>query len=110
MATLQNHYDMVNPSVYIYRPQTRHLYSPHASWQWITNLSVFLVTEKGYVSESYSESEEEPDPNSQAKDSSSLKQSFGKREEEKKEKSQKKTSTASKPTKQPSIMGFFQKK
>uniref|UniRef100_A0A8C1IZ77 DNA polymerase delta subunit 3 n=1 Tax=Cyprinus carpio TaxID=7962 RepID=A0A8C1IZ77_CYPCA len=78
----------------IYRPQTRHLYSPH----------------KGYVSESYSESEEEPESNSQAKDSSSLKQSFGKREEEKKEKSQKKTSAAKKPTKQPSIMGFFQKK
>lgn len=68
------------------------------------------MTEKGYVSESYSESEEEPEPNSQAKDLSSLKQSFGKREEEKKEKSQKKTSTANKPTKQPSIMGFFQKK
>uniref|UniRef100_A0A8C1KLW7 DNA polymerase delta subunit 3 n=1 Tax=Cyprinus carpio TaxID=7962 RepID=A0A8C1KLW7_CYPCA len=68
------------------------------------------LTEKGYVSESYSESEEEPEPNSQAKDSSSLKQSFGKREEEKKEKREKKTSTANKPTKQPSIMGFFQKK
>uniref|UniRef100_A0A673L8X8 DNA polymerase delta subunit 3 n=1 Tax=Sinocyclocheilus rhinocerous TaxID=307959 RepID=A0A673L8X8_9TELE len=65
---------------------------------------------KGYVSESYSENEEEPEPNSQAKDSSSLKQSFGKREEEKKVKSQKKTSTANKPTKQASIMGFFQKK
>ncbi|XP_016361553.1 DNA polymerase delta subunit 3-like [Sinocyclocheilus anshuiensis] len=74
------------------------------------DVSVFLVTEKGYVSESYSENEEEPEPNSQAKDSSSLKQSFGKREEEKKVKSQKKTSTANKPTKQPSIMGFFQKK
>ncbi|XP_016381792.1 DNA polymerase delta subunit 3-like isoform X2 [Sinocyclocheilus rhinocerous] len=69
-----------------------------------------FVTEKGYVSESYSENEEEPEPNSQAKDSSSLKQSFGKREEEKKVKSQKKTSTANKPTKQASIMGFFQKK
>uniref|UniRef100_A0A8C2B702 DNA polymerase delta subunit 3 n=1 Tax=Cyprinus carpio TaxID=7962 RepID=A0A8C2B702_CYPCA len=69
-----------------------------------------IMTEKGYVSESYSESEEEPESNSQAKDSSSLKQSFGKREEEKKEKSQKKTSAAKKPTKQPSIMGFFQKK
>ncbi|XP_067231847.1 DNA polymerase delta subunit 3 [Chanodichthys erythropterus] len=69
-----------------------------------------FVTEKGYVSESYSESEEEPEPNSKAKDSSSLKQSFGKREEEKKEKSQKKTSASNKPTKQPSIMGFFQKK
>ncbi|XP_059398393.1 DNA polymerase delta subunit 3 isoform X3 [Carassius carassius] len=69
-----------------------------------------FVTEKGYVSESYSESEEEPEPNSQAKDSSSLKHSFGKREKEKKEKSQKKTSTTNKPTKQPSIMGFFQKK
>uniref|UniRef100_A0A8C2FDT2 DNA polymerase delta subunit 3 n=1 Tax=Cyprinus carpio TaxID=7962 RepID=A0A8C2FDT2_CYPCA len=68
------------------------------------------LTEKGYVSESYSESEEEPEPNSQAKDSSSLKQSFGKREEEKKEKREKKTSAANKPTKQPSIMGFFQKK
>uniref|UniRef100_A0A671R629 DNA polymerase delta subunit 3 n=1 Tax=Sinocyclocheilus anshuiensis TaxID=1608454 RepID=A0A671R629_9TELE len=69
-----------------------------------------IMTEKGYVSESYSESEEEPEPNSQAKHSSSLKQSFGKRKEEKKEKSQKKTSTANKPAKQPSIMGFFQKK
>nr|AAI16551.1 Zgc:136471 protein [Danio rerio] len=69
-----------------------------------------FVTEKGYVSESYSDSEEEPEPTSQAKDSSSLKQSFGKKEEEKKEKGQKKTSAASKPTKQPSIMGFFQKK
>ncbi|XDV38698.1 hypothetical protein PO909_008048 [Leuciscus waleckii] len=69
-----------------------------------------FVTEKGYVSESYSESEEEPEPKSQAKDSSSLKQSFGKREEEKKEKSQKKTSASNKSTKQPSIMGFFQKK
>lgn len=69
-----------------------------------------FVTEKGYVSESYSESEEEPEPTSQAKDSSLLKQSFGKKEEEKKEKGQKKTSAASKPTKQPSIMGFFQKK
>uniref|UniRef100_A0A672MFZ0 DNA polymerase delta subunit 3 n=1 Tax=Sinocyclocheilus grahami TaxID=75366 RepID=A0A672MFZ0_SINGR len=65
---------------------------------------------KGYVSESYSENEEVPEPNSQAKDSSSLKQSFGKREEEKKVKSQKKTSTANKHTKQPSITGFFQKK
>uniref|UniRef100_A0A672RKW9 DNA polymerase delta subunit 3 n=1 Tax=Sinocyclocheilus grahami TaxID=75366 RepID=A0A672RKW9_SINGR len=69
-----------------------------------------FVTEKGYVSVSYSESEEEPEPNSQAKYSSSLKQSFGKRKEEKREKSQKKTSTANKPTKQPSIMGFLQKK
>ncbi|XP_026090705.1 DNA polymerase delta subunit 3 [Carassius auratus] len=69
-----------------------------------------FVTEKGYVSESYSESEDKPEPNSQAKDSSSLKHSFGKREKEKKEKSQKKTSTTNKPTKQPSIMGFFQKK
>ncbi|KAG1943537.1 DNA polymerase delta subunit 3 isoform X2 [Pimephales promelas] len=69
-----------------------------------------FVTEKGYVSESYSESEEEPEPKSQAKDSSSLKQSFGKKEEEKKEKSQKKTSATNKSTKQPSIMGFFQKK
>uniref|UniRef100_A0A8C1E027 DNA polymerase delta subunit 3 n=1 Tax=Cyprinus carpio carpio TaxID=630221 RepID=A0A8C1E027_CYPCA len=56
-----------------------------------------IMTEKGYVSESYSESEEEPESNSQAKDSSSLKH-------------QKKTSAAKKPTKQPSIMGFFQKK
>ncbi|XP_073680624.1 DNA polymerase delta subunit 3 [Garra rufa] len=69
-----------------------------------------FVTEKGYVSESYSESEEEPEPNSQAKQSSSIKQSFGKKVEEKKEKSQKKTSAANKSTKQPSIMGFFQKK
>ncbi|XP_051956532.1 DNA polymerase delta subunit 3 isoform X1 [Xyrauchen texanus] len=68
-----------------------------------------FVTEKGYVSESYSESEES-EPNSQAKDTSSLKQSFGKREDEKKEKRQKKTTVANKTTKQPSIMGFFQKK
>ncbi|TRY97883.1 hypothetical protein DNTS_034121 [Danionella cerebrum] len=69
-----------------------------------------FVTEKGYVSESYSESEAEPEPPSQVKQSSSLKHSFGKKEEEKKEKSQKKSSAANKPTKQPSIMGFFQKK
>lgn len=94
----------------MYWPQTTLILLTVSLWQWIINVSVFIVTEKGYVSESYSESEEEPEPNSQAKDSSSLKQSVGKREEEKKEKSQKKTSTANKPTKQPSIMGFFQKK
>lgn len=70
---------------------------------------VFLVTEKGYVSESYSESEES-EPNSQVKDNVSLKQKFGKMEDEKKEKSQKKPAASNKTTKQPSIMGFFQKK
>ncbi|XP_051533231.1 DNA polymerase delta subunit 3-like [Myxocyprinus asiaticus] len=67
-----------------------------------------FVTKKAYASESYSESEEESEPNSQAKDLNSLKQSFGK--EEKKEKGQKKSTAANKETKQPSIMGFFQKK
>lgn len=68
------------------------------------------MTEKGYVSESYSESEES-EPNSKVKDSVSLKQSFGKKEDEKKEKSLKKPAAASnKARKQPSIMGFFQKK
>ncbi|KAI7795770.1 DNA polymerase delta subunit 3 [Triplophysa rosa] len=69
-----------------------------------------FVTEKSYVSESYSESEE-TEPNSKVKDSVSLKQSFVKKEDEKKEKSQKKPAASSnKARKQPSIMGFFQKK
>ncbi|XP_056587291.1 DNA polymerase delta subunit 3 [Triplophysa dalaica] len=69
-----------------------------------------FVTEKGYVSESYSESEES-EPNSKVKESVSLKQSFGKKEDVNKEKSQKKPAAPSnKARKQPSIMGFFQKK
>lgn len=69
-----------------------------------------FVTEKGYVSESYSESEES-EPNRQVKDTVSLKQTFGKKVDEKKEKSQKKPAAASnKAKKQPSIVGFFQKK
>ncbi|XP_072517715.1 DNA polymerase delta subunit 3 [Salminus brasiliensis] len=73
-----------------------------------------MVTEKGFESESYSESEDDFKATSQPSgDSGILKQSFGKREEEKKakEKGQKKApAAANKSTKQASIMGFFQKK
>lgn len=69
------------------------------------------MTEKGYESESYSESDEDSKTNKPSKDSGSLKQLLGKRDEEKKvkEKAQKKNA-ANKPVKQVSIMGFFQKK
>lgn len=78
-------------------------------------LSFFnLVTEKGYESESYSESEEESKAATQpSEDSTSLKKQFSKIDEEKKvkEKNQKKAlAAANKGTKQASITGFFQKK
>lgn len=73
-----------------------------------------LVTEKGYETESYSESEDESKGATQpSDDSSSLKQPLTRMDEEKKveEKSQKKApAAANKATKQASIMGFFQKK
>ncbi|XP_026794249.3 DNA polymerase delta subunit 3 isoform X1 [Pangasianodon hypophthalmus] len=73
-----------------------------------------MVTEKGYESESYSESEDESKAATQhSEDSSSLKQPFVRTDEEKKvkEKSQKKAPAAvNKATKQASIAGFFQKK
>ncbi|XP_026860317.2 DNA polymerase delta subunit 3 [Electrophorus electricus] len=73
-----------------------------------------MVTEKGYESESYSESEDDFKASSYpSEDSVSLKQSLGKREEEKKlkEKGQKKApAAANKATKQATIFGFFQKK
>ncbi|XP_060792033.1 DNA polymerase delta subunit 3 isoform X2 [Neoarius graeffei] len=71
-----------------------------------------IVTEKGYETESYSESEDESKGATQpSDDSSSLKQPLPRMDEEKKveEKSQKKAA-ANKATKQASIMGFFQKK
>lgn len=75
--------------------------------------SVFnLVTEKGYESESYSESEDESKAQP-SEDSSSVKQPLSRLDEEKKvkEKSQKKAPSATnKTTKQASITGFFQKK
>ncbi|XP_076835621.1 DNA polymerase delta subunit 3 [Brachyhypopomus gauderio] len=73
-----------------------------------------MVTEKGFESESYSESEDDFKAGGHpSKDSVSLKQALGKREEEKKsrEKGQKKApAAANKATKQATIMGFFQKK
>ncbi|MCJ8740858.1 hypothetical protein PDJAM_G00063880 [Pangasius djambal] len=73
-----------------------------------------IVTEKGYESESYSESEDESKAATQpSEDSSSLKQPFVRMDEEKKvkEKSQKKPPAAvNKATRQASIAGFFQKK
>lgn len=73
-----------------------------------------LVTEKGYESESYSESEDESKAATRpSEDSSSLKQPLSRKDEEKKakEKSQKKApAAANKATKQASIRGFFQKK
>ncbi|KAL7844233.1 hypothetical protein SRHO_G00227720 [Serrasalmus rhombeus] len=73
-----------------------------------------MVTEKGYETESYSESEDDFKATSQpSEDSGSVKQLLGKREENtSKEKAQKKApaAAANKATKQASIMGFFQKK
>ncbi|KAK3555308.1 hypothetical protein QTP86_014901 [Hemibagrus guttatus] len=73
-----------------------------------------IVTEKGYETESYSESEDESKAATRpTEDSSSLKQPLSKKDEEKKvkEKSQKKApAAANKATKQASITGFFQKK
>ncbi|XP_066502174.1 DNA polymerase delta subunit 3 [Hoplias malabaricus] len=71
-----------------------------------------MVTEKGYVTESYSENEDDIKADSRPSEDL-VKQSLGKREEMKpKETSQKKASAAAanKATKQASIMGFFQKK
>lgn len=72
------------------------------------------MTEKGYKSESYSESEDESKAATQpSEDSSLLKQPLARMNEEKwvEEKSQKKApAAANKATKQASIMGFFQKK
>ncbi|XP_003447500.2 DNA polymerase delta subunit 3 [Oreochromis niloticus] len=69
-----------------------------------------MVTEKGYVSESYSESEDDFKPSKQAsRDPIKAKPSSSSKEDEKK--TQKKASANSnKGTKQASIMGFFQKK
>ena len=68
------------------------------------------MTEKGYESESYSETEDEVQPAKQApKDPFPAKLSASNKQDEKK--SQKKTpANANKGTKQASIMGFFQKK
>lgn len=72
------------------------------------------MTEKGYESESYSESEEDSKAATKpSEDSSLLKRPLSRMDEEKKvkEKSQKKASVAAnKATKQASITGFFQKK
>ncbi|XP_074544887.1 DNA polymerase delta subunit 3 [Halichoeres trimaculatus] len=69
-----------------------------------------MVTEKGYESESYSETEDDFKPTKPAlKDSAPAKLPTSNKQEEKK--SQKKTSAnANKGGKQASIMGFFQKK
>ncbi|XP_037643800.1 DNA polymerase delta subunit 3 isoform X2 [Sebastes umbrosus] len=69
-----------------------------------------MVTEKGYESESYSETEDDVQAPKQApKDPISAKLPASNKQEEKR--SQKKTSAnANKGTKQASIMGFFQKK
>lgn len=71
---------------------------------------VSTVTEKGYESESYSETEDDAQTAKQApKDSFPAKPAAGNKQDEKK--SQKKTaSNANKGAKQASIMGFFQKK
>lgn len=68
------------------------------------------MTEKGYESESYSETEVDVQPTKQApKDPFPTKLPSSVKQEEKK--SQKKSSAnANKGTKQASIMGFFQKK
>ncbi|CAL8366226.1 unnamed protein product [Boreogadus saida] len=69
-----------------------------------------IVTEKGYESESYSESEEHA-PSAKASNVVPARAATGKREDEKKTKKKKMTSPpANKGTKQASIMGFFQKK
>ncbi|XP_074508352.1 DNA polymerase delta subunit 3 [Sebastes fasciatus] len=69
-----------------------------------------MVTEKGYESESYSETEDDVQaPKQVPKDPISAKLPASNKQEEKR--SQKKTSAnANKGTKQASIMGFFQKK
>lgn len=67
------------------------------------------VTEKGYVSESYSESEDDFKPSKQAsRDPNKAKPSSSKEDEKKTQK--KASANSNKGTKQASIMGFFQKK
>lgn len=71
---------------------------------------VSTVTEKGYGSESYSETEDEGPAPKQAPEVL-LTAKLPTRNKEDEKKSQKKTSAnANKGTKQASIMGFFQKK
>ncbi|XP_029931373.1 DNA polymerase delta subunit 3 isoform X2 [Myripristis murdjan] len=71
-----------------------------------------IVTEKGYESESYSETEDDVQPTRSApKDPIPAKIPASRKEDEKPTKSQKKAAaSANKGTKQASIMGFFQKK
>lgn len=67
------------------------------------------VTEKGYVSESYSESEDDFKPSKQAsRDPIKAKPSSSKEDEKKTQK--KASANSNKGAKQASIMGFFQKK
>lgn len=91
---------------------------PYFIWPYSRNLSpkslclIFspTVTEKGYESESYSETEEDVEAAKQApKAPIPAKLAASNKQDEKK--SQKKTSAnANKGSKQASIMGFFQKK
>ncbi|XP_005918105.2 DNA polymerase delta subunit 3 [Haplochromis burtoni] len=68
-----------------------------------------MVTEKGYVSESYSESEDDFKPSKQAsRDPIKAKPSSSKEDEKKTQK--KASANSNKGAKQASIMGFFQKK
>ncbi|XP_017266263.1 DNA polymerase delta subunit 3 [Kryptolebias marmoratus] len=68
-----------------------------------------MVTEKGYESESYSETEDDFQPSKQPRDNFKAKLPSSSKENEKK--SQKRSSASSqKGTKQASITGFFQKK
>lgn len=80
-------------------------------FSWIRNFSCFSsVTEKGYESESYSETEDDFRPNKQAP-GENVKAKVSSSSKENEKKSQKKSAASSqKGTKQASIMGFFQKK
>ena len=70
-----------------------------------------MVTEKGYESESYSETEEEaPSGKAASKHPAQTKPPTSKKDDDKKKKEKKSAANASKGTKQASIMGFFQKK
>ncbi|XP_028283492.1 DNA polymerase delta subunit 3 [Parambassis ranga] len=70
-----------------------------------------IVTEKGYESESYSETEDDFEAAKQAQTRDPIKVKLPSSSKEDEKKSQKKTSrNANKGTKQASIMGFFQKK
>lgn len=76
----------------------------------ILDLRFSAVTEKGYESESYSETEDHAPASKQAPKGPSVGKAPTRNHEDEK-KSQKKTSAnAHKGTKQASIMGFFQKK